>query len=603
MQWLRMKVGNAEPVRLLRYFAAADASLTVVVVTAGMATGALLPMFSLATGALVTAVLHDSAAVWPIAVLVTTFMIGRVADPVLDESGLALWRRVDESLSERLMHALVDPPGLGSVESPAVRDRLVQAQGVLTDLTPGQAAYHLGRILALVTQGAGSLAIVAVYRWWLAVLLAVGYSIAYRVYRDHWHHVTLVLHGRTDRLRHAYYLRSVALEPAAAKETRVFGLAGWLVDGYRQRWLHEMADIWRARREGWAVSAIVIGGLAAVEGFAIGWVALSAAGGHLRLGHAIVLTQAVLGAAVLGIYNEGHWLLSECARALTRIEEVEDKGAAETVAMAGIDETDGLPRQSIRFEAVGFAYPGTSDAVFDGLDLEIEAGRSLAIVGANGSGKTTLVKLLCRLYDPDRGRVIVDGIDLSDIAPAPWRQRIAAVFQDYVQFELSAYDNVACGCLANRQDTAAVVEAAASAGASDVVSRLPLGWDTPLSREFTDGTQLSGGEWQRLALARALFAVRSGAGVLILDEPTSALDVRGEAEMYERFLELTRGVTTVVISHRFSTVRRADRIVVIDGGRVIESGTHDELIASGGRYATMYWLQASRFDTGEPTDA
>jgi ATP-binding cassette subfamily B protein len=557
----------------------------------------------LATGAVVTGVHRGESATWALGVLAGVFLLARLADPVLEESGLALWRRVDESLSQRLMRALVDPPGLAPVESPAVRDRLVQAQGVLTDLTPGQAAHHLGRVLALVAQGAGSLVIVALYRWWIAASLAAGYAITYRVYRDHWHHVTLVLHGRTDRLRHAYYLRSVALEPAAAKETRVFGLSGWLVDRYRERWLREMVEIWHARREGWAISAVAIAGLAAVEGLAVTLLALSATAGDLAVGHSVVLVQAVLGAAVLGTYNEGHWLLSECARALTRIDEVEAAGATTTVAPGGTVITEALPRRVIRFEGVRFAYPGSDETVFDGLDLEIPAGRSLAIVGANGAGKTTLVKLLCRLHDPTDGAVTVDGVDLRSLDPVAWRQRIAAVFQDYVQFELSAYDNVAYGSLANRGDADAVAEAASLAGAGELISGLPAGWDTPLSREFSGGTQLSGGEWQRLALARALFAVQSGAGVLILDEPTAALDVRGEAEVYERFLELTRGVTTVVISHRFSTVRRADRIVVIDGGQVIEDGTHDELIAAAGRYATMYWLQASRFDAGETADA
>lgn len=595
-------MSNGEPVRLLRCFSEANACLTVLVVVSGIVSGALLPGFALATGALIGATRGGGSTSLAVTAVVVTFLLARVVDPVLEEAGQALWRQVDESLSRRLMRALLDPPGLGPVESPAVRDRLAQAQGVLTDLTPGQAAYHLGRVLALAVQGVGSLFIVALYHWWLAALLAAGYAVAYRIYRDHWHHVTLVLHGRTDRLRHAYYLRSVALEPGAAKETRVFGLADWLVEGYRHRWLAEMRDIWRARREGWLASAVVIAGLALVEGLAIRDVALGASSGRVSLGYAVVLAQAVLGAGVLGTYNEGHWLLSECARALTRIEEVEEEGAGSVVA-GGAGVAAGLPRERICFEGVRFTYPGSEALVFDGLDLEIEAGRSLAIVGENGAGKTTLVKLLCRLYDPDGGRITVDGTDLRALDPRVWHRRLAAVFQDYVQFELSAYDNVAYGALANRDHADAVTEASTLAGAVHLVDRLPDGWATPLSRAFTDGTQLSGGEWQRLALARALFAVRSGAGVLILDEPTAALDVRGEAEVYERFLELTRGTTTLVISHRFSTVRRADRIVVVEGGRVIEDGNHDELIAAGGRYADMYWLQANRFDPGEPQHA
>jgi ATP-binding cassette subfamily B protein len=342
----------------------------------------------------------------------------------------------------------------------------------------------------------------------------------------------------------------------------------------------------------------VISGLAVAEGIAVGAVALAANGGRVSVGHAVVLVQAILGAAVLGTYNEGHWLLTECARALDRVGEVEAEGATASIVAGGASSTEDLPLRSIRFEGVRFGYPGSERPIFDSLDLEIEAGRSLAIVGENGAGKTTLIKLLCRLYDPDGGRITVDGTDLRELDPASWHRRLAAVFQDFVQFELSAFDNVAYGAIANRDDAAGVAEAAELAGASQVIGRLPQRWATPLSRSFTDGTQLSGGEWQRLALARALFAIRSGAGVLILDEPTAALDVRGEAEVYERFLDLTRGTTSVVISHRFSTVRRADRIVVIEDGRVVEDGSHDELLESAGRYAHLYLLQASRFDPG-----
>ena len=563
----------------------------------------LLPLFVLATGALAGAVRENRSVGVALAAVVALFLFERVLDPVLEESGQALWRQVDESLSQRIMRAVAHPPGLAAVESPTVRDRLVQAQGELTDLTPGQAAYHSGRILAMAMQGAGSLLIFATYRWWLAVALLLAYWLTFRVYRDHWHHVTLVLYGRTDRLRHAYYLRSLALEPDAAKETRVFGLADWLVDRYRHRWLTEMTDIWRTRREGWLASAATVSGLALVEGFALMTVALDAADGSLSIGRAVVLAQAVLGCAVLGQYKEGHWLLSECVRSVSRIEEVEAEAATAVDVRPGCGDAHELPRDSIRFEAVTFTYPGAMEPVFDRFDLEIHAGQSLAIVGENGAGKTTLVKLLCRLYDPEAGRITVDGIDIRELDPTSWHRRIAAVFQDYVQFELSAYDNVAYGALHNRDDAAAVSEAAALAGAQDLVDRLSRGWETPLSRQFSDGAQLSGGEWQRLALTRALFAVRSGAGVLVLDEPTAALDVRGEAEVYERFVELTRGATTIVISHRFSTVRRADRIVVIEHGAVVEDGTHDDLVAAAGRYARMYQLQASRFGGGRAPHA
>lgn len=594
---------TSELMRLLRCFAAANRRVTALVLVAGVVSGASSPAFALAMGWLVGAVNDGDSVTRPLLAVVGAFLVGRIVDPLLEEAGQSLWRQVDESLSRRLMAALLDSPGLEPLESPTVRDRVVQAQGMLTDLTPGQAAHHLGRIVALVVTGVGSLVIVASFRWWLVVPLVAAYLVAYRTYRSHWHQVTLVLHGRTDRLRHAYYLRGVALEPSAAKETRVFGLADWLVGGYRQRWRAEMVDIWRARREGWGTSAAVITGLAVVEAAVLGFVVVTAVDGGLSLGRAVVTVQAVLGVAVLGTYNDGHWLLSECARAITRLDQVEDEVASCSVRHGGRTDVAELPRQTIRFEDVAFSYPGADRAVFDCLDLEIRAGESMAIVGENGAGKTTLVKLLCRLYDIDGGRITVDGVDVRDIDPRAWRRRLAAVFQDFVQFELTAYDNIAFGALHARDDQAAVEQAAVLAGAAPVLDRLAYGWATPLSRAFTDGTQLSGGEWQRLALARALFAVQAGAGVLILDEPTAALDVRGEAEVYERFLDLTRGATTLVISHRFSTVRRADRIVVIEGGRVIEDGDHHQLLAAGGRYSQMYWLQANRFDPGSPVDA
>ncbi|HEX4818977.1 MAG TPA: ABC transporter ATP-binding protein [Acidimicrobiales bacterium] len=595
MTWAR----RSEALRLLACFRGANRRLTAIVLGAGAASGALLPVFMIATGALAGAVRDGRPVALPLAAVVVTFLLERVLDPILEESGQALWRQVDESLSQRIMRAVAQPPGLATVESPAVRDLIVQAQGELTDLTPGQAAYHSGRILATVVQGAASLLILATYHWWLSAALLVAYWLTYRVYREHWQDVTLVLYRRTDRLRHAHYLRALALEPSAAKETRVFGLAEWLVDGYRQRWMNEMTDIWKTRREGWGASVATVTGLVVVEGFALWSVAVDAANGHLALGAAVVLAQAVLGAAILGQYKEGHWLLSECARAVERIDEVETEAAATMDVRPGALDAGNRPQHQIRFENVTFAYPGTSVPVFDGLDLEIDAGRSLAIVGENGAGKTTLVKLLCRLHDPQGGRITVDGQDLRDLDPVSWHHRVAAVFQDYVQFELSAFDNVAYGALHNRDDREGVADAARLSGADQLIERLPAGWDTPLSRQFSDGAELSGGEWQRLALTRALFAVRSGAGVLVLDEPTAALDVRGEAEVYERFVELTRGATTIVISHRFSTVRRADRIVVIEHGVVVEDGDHDALIRHGGRYAQMYTLQASRFDGGD----
>jgi ATP-binding cassette subfamily B protein len=364
-----------------------------------------------------------------------------------------------------------------------------------------------------------------------------------------------------------------------------------------------LGDIWSKRDEGWLSAAIVVVVLAAAEAVSL-WVAVTdALQSRIALGTTVSLVQAIVAAGMLSRYEDADYALMQAAASIASVSDLEDAARVETVT-SGTLAADGLPRHAIRFENVTFTYPDRAEPVLESFNLDIAAGRSLAIVGANGAGKTTLVKLLARLYDPTTGRVSVDGIDLRDIAPAAWHRRISALFQDFARFETTAYDNVAFGALHARADRETVTQAAANAGVLEVVERLENGWDTTLSREYRAGGELSGGEWQRLALARALFGIAGGAGVLILDEPTASLDVRAEAEIYQRFLDLTRGVTTVVISHRFSTVRRADRIVVIDGGRVIEDGTHAELVLlPNGRYAEMYALQAARFSEAETVDA
>jgi ABC-type multidrug transport system fused ATPase/permease subunit len=253
---------------------------------------------------------------------------------------------------------------------------------------------------------------------------------------------------------------------------------------------------------------------------------------------------------------------------------------------SGNGPADAKPAREIRLRDVTFRYPAGAP-VLEHFDLTIPAGSSLAIVGQNGAGKTTIAKLLCRLYDPQEGTIQIDGVDIREFDLSSWRSRVAAVFQDFIRLELPLRDNVAPGGAPDD----AVRAALESAGAANLASL-----DTVLARGYDGGTDLSGGQWQRIALARALAAVKLGAGVVLLDEPTAQLDVRGEAEIFSRLLAATRHCTTILISHRFSTVRHADRICVLDHGRVTEFGTHDELMALGGRYRTMFELQAQRFN-------
>jgi ABC-type multidrug transport system fused ATPase/permease subunit len=315
----------------------------------------------------------------------------------------------------------------------------------------------------------------------------------------------------------------------------------------------------------------------------------AAAGGHLALGRLIVFAQVAVGTSMIA-FGGLNWALDGAAAPVAAVLRLEPAMGPAGALRTGTRTADGMPVREVRLRDVTFAYPRADRPVLEGLDLTIPAGSSLAIVGQNGAGKTTLAKLLCRLYDPQGGAIEIDGVDLRDLDVAAWRSQVTAVFQDFIRFELPLRDNVAPAG-APDEDIVAALAAAGAGGLADL--------DTPLARGYDGGTDLSGGQWQRVALARALCAVRLGAKLVLLDEPTAQLDVRGEAEIFNRILTATRGATTILISHRFSTVRQAERICVLEQGRVIELGTHAELMTLGGRYCTMFELQAQRFGATE----
>src|SRR3981081_3782306 len=252
-------------------------------------------------------------------------------------------------------------------------------------------------------------------------------------------------------------------------------------------------------------------------------------------------------------------------------------------------------RGEIRFDNVSFAYPGAEKNALTNLTFTVKGGETLAVVGRNGAGKTTLFKLICRLYDPQEGRILIDGIDLRDFEPDDLREQIGAMFQDYVDYQATAAENIGLGNVPQITDRDAIMDAGRQAGADELIANLPDGYDTALGKWFDAGVNLSGGEWQKVALARAFMR---DAKILLLDEPTSALDAPAEYDLFERLHSLTRGRTAVYISHRFSTVRRADRIVFLEHGRLVEQGTHEQLMRLNGRYARLFRLQASAY-TGE----
>ena len=528
--------------------------------------------------------------------LAALYAAQQVIAPISSAVTRSLGSRLALLLRETIMQATLSPAGIGHLEDPATAGLISLATGMEgRAFAPAEMVRGLFAMLSTRLRGLASALLLLPFRPWAPFALLGAWSlIPFWIGRQ-----TRTQMERTESvtpaLRVADYSKELLTRPEPAKEMRIFGLGRWALERYGTQRLKGLQEIWRARRRRrWtyipylllptAVSALVLAALAR-----------STAAGAIELPVFAVYVLAVVGAKEWG-RTMAWWMRSlygsgSVSHALALGERTRDVRPVP----GGGRACDDMPRRDIRFEGVAFRYPGGGAAVFSALDLVIPAGRSLAIVGRNGAGKTTFAKLLARLYDPDSGRILVDGVDLRDLAPEAWRRRLAAIFQDFVRYELAARENVGFGRRELLGDAAALEAAAERAGALGIIADLPAGWDTVLSRAYSGGRELSGGQWQRIALARALAAVQGGASLLILDEPTANLDVRAEAALFERFLELTRGLTTILISHRMSSVRHADEICVIEGGRVAERGSHEALLAAGGIYGSMFLLQAEHF--------
>ncbi|WP_152362937.1 ABC transporter ATP-binding protein [Microlunatus speluncae] len=557
--------------------------------------------------------------VWLLVVIGLLVLIDRAVAPIAKTAAEALGRELDSHLAERVMAAVGRPEGIAHLEDPETLDEIRIARGLGSDLNrAGRAVESLPRALPSWFRALGSAGVLFALQWWLGLLWLIIWPVSLVLMQREYVKIGAVVYGQSAALRRAEYLRDLALSAGPAKEVRILGLMDWLIARFDRAWLVAMRPVWRARRPrlfavGGAVLAIIV-----VNTLSYGLLVSAGIGldpfAPLSLAAVAVFVQALAGANSFMAFDDDNAHLAAAAILVPKVLAISDRlEAAEhgptpsaggpTVALARVARREvpvELPRREIRFEQVSFRYPNAEAPAVDGLDLVVPAGRSLAVVGRNGAGKTSLVKLLSGLYRPTAGRILVDGTDLRDLDPAGWRSRLAVLFQDFARYHLTVADNIALGAPEFAGDRDRLELAAQRAGLETVIAGLPDGWDTVLSREYTGGTDLSGGQWQRVALARAMFAVQAGARVLVLDEPTAALDVRAEAELYDRFLELTEGLTTWLISHRFSTVRRADRIVVLDpardgAGGIVEDGAHDELVAVGGGYARMFSLQAQRF--------
>ena len=549
-------------------------------------------VFTVAMGVLIGEVQQHRSLAPGLSLVGISFVLLQVLAPVHQAVSANLGSRVAAWLYDRLTEACVRPPGIGHLEDPELVGDLTVAREFDFGMTGPPMHLNVDFIaggLVDMASGVVSALLLFAYRWWAPVALIVAWGATHWLLRE-----SSVWRDRnTEEVRlaqrHADYAYRLAVDPPAAKELRLFGLVGWTLERFidRRRQLFDLqyrATRLRERPVLWSLALVVAANLA---GFLS--LAASAWGGHLSLGRLVVFAQAAVGAALIA-FGGLNWALDGAAAPVAAVLRLEPAMEPAGALRVGTGSAGGMPVSEVRFRDVGFAYPRTAHLVLDGLDLSIPAGSSMAIVGQNGAGKTTLAKLLCHLYDPTAGAIEVDGVDVRDLDAGSWRRQVAAVFQDFVRFELSLRENVAPAGAPDEVIRAALVDAGAE-GLADL--------DTPLARAYPGGTDLSGGQWQRVALARALCAVRGGARLVLLDEPTAQLDVRGEAAIFERLLAATRQVTTVLISHRFSTVRRADRICVLEQGHVVELGSHAELMALGGRYRTMFDFQARRFGASE----
>lgn len=524
--------------------------------------------------------------------------------PVQVWTGEEVMRAVDRYASRRLMGSAGGTVNLRLLEQPAVVADVRDASESLAQasFTPGGAcAGSLGLVSRYVTL-AGAVVLLALVTSPLIGLLGFAVALVNRLGQtigfSQW---SAVIRRRAPSRRRLNYLRQLATDPVLARDVRKLRLSGWIEDRYRSEARRYLGPLWWARRRllgrrfvGYAAATLILGTVL----LWLGSRDLMADG--VSAGQLAIMLQAVAVCVLFGvIFPESDTKMQYGLSAWDAIERVETALATSTAACEPVAAPDrtGATRDgqaAVALLGVGFEYrPGTP--VLDGVDLVLPAGRSTAVVGVNGAGKSTLVKIAAGFYRPTSGRVVVDGVELTPSGVSGWQRQIAVLYQDYLTYQLSFRENVTMQSVSPGSDDQLVESCLDEVGLASVLDRCPAGIDTPLSRLMVGGTDLSGGQWQRLALARALYAVRTGARLLVLDEPTSQMDARGEAEFYERFLEMTRGVTTLVISHRFSSVRRADSIAVLDGGVITEHGDHEQLVRLGGTYARMFTAQAERY--------
>jgi len=475
-------------------------------------------------------------------------------------------------------------------EDPVFYDRLERARVQATDRLG--MIQSIGRLVQQVITAASLSVSILLFSPWLLLLLIAGILPAF-LGESHFAFLGYARNFRQTPIRRELdYLRVLGGSREAAKELKLFGLKNFLIARFTRlsdRIYHENVDLARRRLvAGSLLSMIGTAGYYSAYVYVI-WRTVT---GSLTIGTLTFLTGAIVQAS--GNIEQIFSILSSIADQALFLTDLLAFFAMQPTITSKPDALP-APRPIVRgfeFRNVSFRYPGTSRLVLNGLDLHLRAGERVALIGENGEGKTTLVKLMTRLYDPVEGQVLLDGVDLREYNLEDLYREIGVIFQDFMRYEMTARENIAVGRIDEVNDLPLIKQAADKSMANEVIERLPRNYEQMLGRRFENGVDLSGGEWQKVALARAYLR---DAQVLILDEPTAALDARSEFEVFQRFAELTAGKSALFISHRFSTVRMADRIVVLHNGRIAEDGNHDNLLSLGGRYAGMFEMQAASY--------
>ncbi|MFD9317580.1 ABC transporter ATP-binding protein [Streptomyces sp. NPDC060053] len=603
---------RARLLRLLRFSGrwplAAMLTLTCVQVLCG-------PAVALLVGVIVARVAGGAGVRELSAVLVAlmaVWLLQQMVRPLRELIMTGATRRIDGVLRARIRHTALAPRGIAHLDESAFQDDASRAGEIGEGWwvrSAGTAAYSSLHLTGRVLSAGLSALLLAVHFPWLACWLFAASLLSRSLQRRQW--TFLVAAG--DRLaggqRRVDYFDELAAGLEAAKEIRLFGLADWVVQ--RRATAH-----WDLRGPFWALRRSILRrqGLSVALSVSCGATALLVPGLAAADGGIAVDELAVCLGAAAGIFQitlvgfesfdieYGQGAVQAVDRLMARYGNRPEQAREPAIPRRRPPQARRAPL--VRFEHVEFRYPGADHSVLDGLDLVVAPGEVLAVVGVNGAGKTTLTKLLAGLYEPVGGRITVDGRPLADLDITAWRRRLSVVHQGFLRYPATARDNITLGAPETVSETGrdeAVLAAARRAGAEDLLRVLPDGLETQLWRTGSAGRDLSGGQWQKLAVTRTLYATAHGRDLIVLDEPTANLDVKAETEFFRRVVAKAGadGVSVVLISHRLSTLRHADRIAVLEGGRITEGGSHEELLSRGGTYAKLWWLQASRFASGE----